>query len=53
MVTTLMSGSAIISEFLKSEDIKKELKEIKDSKEKEEEITKEFNKSMKKLSFLL
>ena len=52
MVTTLMSGSAIISEFLK-EDVKKELKELEESKKKEEKITENFNKSMRKLSFLL
>ena len=47
----MMSGEMVVNEFLK--DLKEDEKELKKSEKREKKITKEFNDSIKKLSFLL
>ena len=45
--------SAQMAFNISEKDLQRELRELKESEEREKKITEEFNKSMKKLSFLL
>ena len=46
-----MLSADLVLELL--EDVKKDEEELKESEKREKEITKKFNESMRKLSFLL